>query len=225
MPVSWRSICLRLAVFLLAAAIAAPALGALQDATGLNPDVLRLTVFSTAVAAAIVWLIWRRLPAPATSRRGLARPLLASTATCALFAALMLALAAGERAPWRAADVLHPAIALPVLITGALFALGHAFMLPAVGVFAFSLFCVAAIGISVLLAAVTIGYSIGQRVALATLLHFGINAVTFGLFADGDGSPLYFADMATAATIVAVAAWWALIGVRLGKARRHQRSS
>lgn len=95
-----------IAAFLLVSAVASPLLAQAQSLSGLNPDVLRLTVFSTAFGALFVLLLWRgRLPFPPTTRGDLARPLLISLGVCVLIAGLLLALAKAQQAPWRPPDM------------------------------------------------------------------------------------------------------------------------
>jgi membrane protease YdiL (CAAX protease family) len=218
-------------VFVAVSAVASPLLAQLQAFTGLNPDILRLTVFSTAVGAAAVWLIWRGgLPYPPTTAQGLVRPLLASVGVAVVVAGLLFALAKAEGAPWRPADLGHLGAPLGVvllvqflgaaaeevgwrglvqplletrmkaplaaLITGALFALGHFYIAFAVSPLSCVLFVVSAIALSLILGLLTIGRSAGDRILIATVAHFLVNMATFLLFADGDGSPRYFADQA-----------------------------
>jgi membrane protease YdiL (CAAX protease family) len=131
-----------------------------------------------------------------------------------LFLAAQVVGAGAEEVGWR--GLVQPLLELRLprlaaaLVTGALFAVGHVFLLPAVGPGPFALFCVSAVAVSVTLAAFTIGYSPVARVAIATWLHFLTNMATFVLFADGDGSARYFADSAVAGALVALAAWLAL---------------
>lgn len=220
-----------IASFLLVSAVASPLLAQAQSLSGLNPDVLRLTVFSTAFGALFVLLLWRkRLPLPPTTRRDLARPLLVTMGVAVLIAGLLLALAVAQQAPWRPPDMsklgaplavvlivqlvgaaaeeigwrglvqplletrLRPWIA--ALITGVLFAVGHFYMAFAVSPLSFALFVLGAVGLSAVLAQVTVGYALASRVLIASGLHFLVNMVTFLLFNDGDGSPRYFADLA-----------------------------
>jgi hypothetical protein len=44
----------------------------------------------------------------------------------------------------------------------------------------------------------TVGRSLSTRIAIATFLHYLLNMATLSLFSDGDGSVLYFADLAVA---------------------------
>jgi membrane protease YdiL (CAAX protease family) len=219
-------------VFLVVSAAASPLLSLMQAGSAIDPVVFQLTVLSTAVGAAVVWVIWRgRLAYPPTVKRGLARPLLGGAAAIAVLAGLLFELAHAQHAPWRTAGMgdlggplailllvqllgagaeevgwrglvqplletrLRPALA--ALITGALFAVGHFYLAFSISALAFTLFVAAATAMSLLLAVFTLGRSFADRVAIATVLHFLINMATFGLFSDGDGSVLYFADLAT----------------------------
>jgi membrane protease YdiL (CAAX protease family) len=228
-----RSVAVPIVAFLVVSAIASPALAELQGVTGLNPDVLRLTVFSTAVGAAAVWLLWRkRLAYPPTTTFGLGGPILVSIAACLVAGVIVLCLAKVEGAPWRppgpgalgaplavvlavqllgaaAEEVGWRGLVQPLLetrlapwkaalVTGALFGLGHFYLAFAVSAVAFLLFLVGAVALSLILALATVGRSWKSRIAIATLLHFLVNMETFFLFADGDGSVLYFADLAVA---------------------------
>jgi membrane protease YdiL (CAAX protease family) len=217
--------------FLVASSVASPLLAQAQDWFALDPNLLRLTVFSTAVGAAVVWLVWRkRLAYPPTTRTGLAKPLLAAMGVCFLAAGLLFVVATAQGAPWRPTNLAGLGAPLAIvlliqlvgaaaeevgwrglvqplletrmrpyaaaLITGALFAVGHFYLLAAVSPLSFALFCLSAIALSVVLAAFTIDRSPANRILIATLMHFAINMATFFLFADGDGSPRYFADLA-----------------------------
>ncbi len=110
--------------------------------------------------------------------------------------------AAAEEVGWRGLvqPLLETRLSARVasLITGALFGLGHFYLAFTVSPASFGLFLISAIAISMILALATIGRSIGQRIAIATVLHFLLNMATLGLFADGDGSVLYFEDLALA---------------------------
>jgi len=226
-------------VFLVVSAVASPALAWLQNLLGLDPNVLRLTVFSTAVGAAVVWLLWRgALPYPAPM---LSRPPWLGVGACLTFAVAMFALARIEGAPWRppTATALGAPLAvvlitqllgsaaeevgwrglvqpllevrLPLwgamLITGALFGLGHFYLAFAVAPAAFLLFVVSAVAISVIPGLTTAGHPWRRRIVIATSLHFLLNMMTLFLFADGDGSVLYFGDLALASMMAAALAW------------------
>jgi membrane protease YdiL (CAAX protease family) len=226
-----RRVVVPILVFLVASSVASPLLAQAQDRLGLSPDILRLTVFSTAVGAAVTWAIWRRkLAYPAVTRPSLIGPLLAAQAVCLLAAGLMFAAALAQGSPWRppnlaglgaplavvmlvqvigagAEEVGWRGIVQPLLetrmrpyaaalIAGVLFAVGHVYLLAAVSPLSFALFCVSAVGLSLVLAAFTIGRSAVNRIVIATLTHFSVNMATFFLFADGDGSPRYFATQA-----------------------------
>lgn len=228
-------------VFAVVSAFASPILAKLQDVLALNPDVLRLTVFSTAAGAAVVWLIWRKgLAYPPATTTGLTRPLLLGGAAFLLAGALAYGLARIESAPWpppraeafggpaamflivqlagaAAEEVGWRGLVQPLLemrltawkaalVTGALFGAGHFYLAFAVSPGAFILFVVAAVAISLVLAAATLGRPWQGRIIVATLLHFAVNMETFFLFTDGDGSVLYFADMAAAYGVVGVVA-------------------
>ena len=100
------------------------------------------------------------------------------------------------------------------LVTGALFGLGHFYLAFAVSPTSFGLFLVSAIAISMILALATVGRSIGERIAIATGLHFLINMATLGLFADGDSSVLYFTDLALAFGVCGAVATFLLSSAR-----------
>jgi membrane protease YdiL (CAAX protease family) len=85
---------------------------------------------------------------------------------------------------------------IAALIAGALFALGHFYVAFGVSLLSFGLFVISAIGLSLVLALFTVDRSPADRVLIATVLHFLVNMATFLLFADGDGSPRYFAGLA-----------------------------
>lgn len=99
--------------------------------------------------------------------------------------------AAGEEVGWRGLvqplleTRMHP---LPAaLVTGLLFGAGH-FPVIAAGPVVYALFIVAAIELSVLLAWLTAGRSIGIRIAVATALHWLVNITMLIGFSDGDAS-------------------------------------
>jgi membrane protease YdiL (CAAX protease family) len=97
-----RSALAPILVFLAVSAAASPLLSWLQDVLGPDPEVLRLTVFSTAVGAGVAWLLWRdRLPFPPVVRTGLARPLAGAVLVTVLMAATLYGLARAQGAPWR----------------------------------------------------------------------------------------------------------------------------
>jgi len=225
----------------LASALASPLLAVLQGVMSLNPNILRLTVFSTAVGAAVAFLIWRRsLAYPPVAVTMLSWPVLFGVGAFLLAGVLAFALAKIEHAPWRAprpGDLGAPLVIIlavqligaaaeevgwrglvqplletrlaiwkAALVTGALFALGHFYLAFMVSPASFLLFIVSAIAISLVLAVATVGQSWASRIAVASLLHFLVNMETFFLFADGDGSVLYFADLALAFGAVGVVA-------------------
>lgn len=228
-----RPVVLPIFAFLVVAGIASPLLAKAQELLGLDPNMLRLTVFSTAVGALVVWSVWRRrLRFPEVTASGLDRSLLLAIAACLLAIGIAWVLAKAEGAPWRppktgtlgaplivvlvvqllgaAAEeigwrgIVQPLLetrvsaAVASLVTGALFALGHFYLAFAVAPAAFGLFVVSAIAMSMILALATLGRSIGERIVIATVLHFLLNMATLFLFADGDGSVRYFGDLAVA---------------------------
>jgi membrane protease YdiL (CAAX protease family) len=227
-----RPIALPILVFLFVSAVASPLLAWVQDAAALDPNILRLTVFSTAVGALAVFAVWRRrLPYPPVEKSGVDRSLLLALATCLAAVAIAWGLARLQGAPWRspAPGSLAPlAVFLAVqlvgaaaeeigwrglvqplletrisplaasLVTGALFGLGHFYVAFGVAPVSFGLFVITAVAISMILALATVGRSLWERILIATLLHFLINMATLLLFADGDGSVLYFANLALA---------------------------
>ena len=245
-----RRVILPIHGFLVASAIASPLLGLLQDRTGLDPNVLRLTVFSTAVGAGLVGLIWRRrLAYPPTIPRSRGRSLAASVAMCLLAGLAMWLLARAQDAPWRppaAGSLGAPLVVVLVvqllgaaaeevgwrgliqplletrlaawqaaLITGALFGAGHFYLAFGLSPAAFALFIVSAIAISLILALATVGRGWLGRVAIATALHFLINMQTLFLFADGDGSVRYFADLAAVFGLLGLVALWTITRWRI----------
>jgi membrane protease YdiL (CAAX protease family) len=226
-----KPVALPIAAFLLASAFASPLLAKIQNLTALDPDVLRLTVFSTAIGAGVVWLLWRKsLPYPPVNRSGFDKTLLFAVAACLIGVGIAFGLAKIEGAPWRspkpgslgapialvmivqllgaaAEEVGWRGVVQPLLetklaplkaalITGVLFGLGHFYLAFAVAPASFALFVVSAIAMSVILAVATVGRSLATRIAIATFLHYLLNMATLSLFSDGDGSVLYFADLA-----------------------------
>lgn len=96
-----RPVALPILAFLVVSALASPLLAMAQQATALDPDVLRLTVFSTAVGALAVWAIWRtRLPHPVVDRSGFDAWLLLAVAACVVATGIALGLARLQGAPW-----------------------------------------------------------------------------------------------------------------------------
>jgi uncharacterized protein len=88
-------------VFIAASTLAAPVLGALQDVSGLSPDILRLTVFSTTIGAVVVWLIWRSaLAYPPAEAAGSVRQALLAACAVLLAGALAYGIAWVEGARW-----------------------------------------------------------------------------------------------------------------------------
>lgn len=88
--------------FLAVSTAAFPLLFTVQQPLRLDPDLLRLTVFSTAIGAAAVWLIWRgRLPYPTVTRKGIAAPICGAVIVSILFAGAMFGVARAQVAPWR----------------------------------------------------------------------------------------------------------------------------
>ncbi|HEY3949238.1 CPBP family intramembrane glutamic endopeptidase [Phenylobacterium sp.] len=96
-----RPVALPIAAFLVVSAIASPLLAKAQDLTGLDPNILRLTVFSTAVGVVVVWAIWRKgLPHPAVTTSRFDKALALAVAAGLAGVAIALALAKIEHAPW-----------------------------------------------------------------------------------------------------------------------------
>lgn len=97
-----RPVALPIIVFVIASAVASPLLAKAQDLTGLDANVLRLTVFSTAVGALVVWLVWRKaLRSLPVNTSGFDRSLLFAVGACLLAIGIAVALAKFENAPWR----------------------------------------------------------------------------------------------------------------------------
>src|SRR5437016_2625517 len=72
-----------------------------QDAASLDPNVIRLTVFSTAVGALAVWAVWRRrLPYAPVEKSGIESSLLLALATCPPAVGMAWGLARLQGAPW-----------------------------------------------------------------------------------------------------------------------------
>jgi membrane protease YdiL (CAAX protease family) len=241
-----RPVALPLVAFLVASALASPLLAEMQDLTHLDPDVLRLTVFSTAIGAGVVWLLWRRgLPFPPVNSSVIDKTLLFAVAACLIGVGIAFGLAEVEGAPWRppkpgslgapvalvmivqllgaaAEEVGWRGVVQPLLetrlaplqaalITGVLFGLGHFYLAFAIAPASFALFVVSAIAISMILAVATFGRTLGARIVIATFLHYLLNMATLSLFSDGDGSVLYFADLAAAFGVCGAIAWVPLI--------------
>jgi membrane protease YdiL (CAAX protease family) len=244
-----RPVALPIIAFLLASAVASPLLAKIQDLTALDPDVLRLTVFSTAIGAAVVWVLWRKgLPYPLVSRSGSDGMLLFAVGACLIGVGIAFGLAKIEGAPWRppkpgslgaplalvmivqllgaaAEEVGWRGVVQPLLetrlaplkaalISGTLFGLGHFYMAFDIAPVSFALFVISAIAMSVILAVATVGRTLGARIVIATFLHYLLNMATLLLFSDGDGSVLYFADLAGAFGVCGVIASIPLIRVR-----------
>lgn len=236
-----RPIALPILAFLLVSAVASPLRARVQEAVALDPNVIRLTVFSTAVGALGVWAVWRRrLPYPPVEKSGVDSSLLLALAICLVAMAMAWGLARLQGAPWHpptpgslgaplavvlivqlvgaAAEeigwrgLVQPLMETKIgplaasLVTGALFGLGHFYLAFGIAPVSFGLFLISAIAISMILALATVGRSLWERVLIATLLYFLFNMATLLLFADGDGSVLYFADLALAFGVCGVVA-------------------
>ncbi|HZZ33388.1 MAG TPA: CPBP family intramembrane glutamic endopeptidase [Phenylobacterium sp.] len=228
-----RPVTLPIVAFALVSAVASPLLARVQEAVALDLNIIRLTVFSTAVGALGVWAMWRkRLPYPPVMKSGFDDSLFLALAACVAAAGIALGLARLQGAPWgppkpgslgaplalvlvvqtvgAAAEevgwrgLVQPLLETKVapviasLVTGALFGLGHFYLAFGVAPLSFGLFLISAMAMSMILALATVGRSIRERILIATLLHFLLNMATLFLFADGDGSVLYFADLALA---------------------------
>lgn len=139
-------------------------------------------------------------------------PLDASTlpASLGLILALQPLGAAGEEVGWR--GVVQPlledrfSLVWSGVITGALFGLGHFYVLLAAGVVVYLAFVAAAIGLSVTLAVLTTGNSFVARVLIGTLFHWLVNLAMLLVFSGGDESLLWTINTAIATGLVAVLA-------------------
>ncbi len=106
-----------IATFLVVSAAASPLFGLLQDGTGLDPTVLVLAQFSTAVGALVVYAIWRRrLPYPPVTGRGLVGPLAVAVGLSLAVVALLVILTWAERRPWQPLDTATLPIPLGVIL-------------------------------------------------------------------------------------------------------------
>ncbi|MEU7800601.1 type II CAAX endopeptidase family protein [Micromonospora arborensis] len=83
-------------------AAASPVFTLAQSATGLDPTILVLAQFSTAVGALVAYVSWRgRLPYPRTTRRGLLAPLCAAAGLSLTVALVLWLLAIAEPHRWQ----------------------------------------------------------------------------------------------------------------------------
>lgn len=136
-------------------------------------------------------------------------------APLAVVLVLQLVGAAGEEVGWR--GVVQPALETRLrlvpaaVVTGLLFGLGHLHV-AAAGPVVYGLFVVAAVGLSLLLATLTAGRGVGQRVVLATVLHWLVNLVLLIGFSGGDESVTWM--LATAAVTVSLGAGCAVLAAR-----------
>jgi membrane protease YdiL (CAAX protease family) len=101
--------------FLVVAGIASPLLGLFQTLTHLDPSVLRLTQFSTAVGALIVWGIWRkRLRFPPVSKKGIVTPLLVAVGLSIVMVLVLYLLQTLESHTW---PIINPStLAAPLIV-------------------------------------------------------------------------------------------------------------
>lgn len=94
-----------LVTFLAVSTLASPLLSQLQETTGVNPDVLRLPTFATAVGAAVVWLIWRKtFTFPQRPSQSIMRVVVLAVFLTALTTAVLFALSAAEGNLWPPLD-------------------------------------------------------------------------------------------------------------------------
>ena len=150
-------------------------------------------------------------------------PLEASTlpASLGLIIILQVLGAAGEEVGWR--GVVQPllenrfSLIWSGVFTGALFGLGHFYVLLAAGVVVYLAFVVAAIGLSVTLAVLTTGRSFSARVLIATFFHWMVNSAMLVVFSGGDESLLWTINTALATGLVAVLA---VVATRTARERR-----
>ena len=95
-----------LITFLVVSALASPLLGVVQNGTGLDPTILQLTQFSTAVGAFAAWMRWRgRRPYPPTTRRSVLRPVALGAAMALAITFVLIVLARLGPDHWRAVDL------------------------------------------------------------------------------------------------------------------------
>ncbi|MCI4658899.1 CPBP family intramembrane glutamic endopeptidase [Cryobacterium zhongshanensis] len=154
-------------------------------------------------------------------------PLDVSTLPVSLGLVLVLQLlgVAGEEVGWR--GVVQPllenrfSLVWSGIITGALFGLGHFYVLLAAGVIVYLAFVVAAIGLSVTLAVLTVGKSFAVRVLIATFFHWLVNLAMLLAFSSGDESLLWTINTAIATGLVAVLA---VVVTRGSKERKSDQS-
>lgn len=126
-PMAARRTTLIIVTFLLVSAAASPLLAWLQSSTALDPTVLRLTTFSTAVGAGVTWLAWRRsFVWPPVTKRDTGRALGISLAVAAVSAAGLLLLNALEGNRWSPVEISAlPAPLVLILFTQFLGAVGE----------------------------------------------------------------------------------------------------
>lgn len=147
-----------------------------RRALGIGLGLLVLVVVAHLVLAALAGDPWGRLET--------------STLSAPLVAVLAIQVlgAAAEEVGWR--GVVQPALETTwtplaaVAVTGLLFGLGHLYV-AAAGLAAFGVFLVGAVALSLVLGAATVGASLGVRVAVATAVHWAVNAFTLVWFGDG----------------------------------------
>ncbi|WP_162942639.1 CPBP family intramembrane glutamic endopeptidase [Cryobacterium soli] len=176
-------------------------------------------LFAAATIAVLIALNWAEGSAWS--------PLEASTLPTSLGLILILQMlgAAGEEVGWR--GVVQPLFEIRFsliwsgVFTGALFGLGHFYVLLAAGVVVYLAFVVAAIGLSVTLAVLTTGRSFAARVLIATFFHWMVNAATLVVFSGGDESLLWTINTAIATGLVAVLA---VVATRTVRERRADRA-
>ena len=169
---------------------------------------LNLATLMTCLAGLAMWLVALAEGAPWRPTH------VALTAQLAIVLSVQLLGAAAEEVGWRGLvlPLLETRLAAwaAAVITGLLFGLGHFYLAFAVPPASFGLFVVSAVALSLILALATVGRAWWERIAIATALHFLVNAQTFFLFSDGDGGALYFGDLAAAFAGPGLMALWLL---------------
>ncbi len=184
--------------------------------------VVVLSVFLSAVTAAVLFAL-------NSTEGGIWPPLDPTSLPASLAVILFLQLlgAVGEEVGWR--GVVQPllenrfSLLWSGVITGLLFGLGHFYVLLAAGPIVYLTFVIAAIGLSVALAVLTVGRSFTSRVLVASFFHWLVNSAMLVFFSGGDESLLWTVNTAIATVVVAIAA--VLLHGRAGQTQPAKDSS